>query len=285
MAADPARAGQGCDLGLSPAAEQVRRDDPVLFRTALYAREPARARLMTLYAVDIELSRATEKTLKTGAGPLIAQMRLQWWRDRAEAARAGEPAADHPIAGPAHPLFATLPAALVDGLIEARERELDGIHDDTDFAAWRRQRFEGLTRLGLRILSPQPLPETDRTAQAVGAAIGTAFALRHAQAMARQGVFLLPGLDAEGRSRLARGEAWPSLQARAKDLAGEALERLAEARKVSKPPRSTLPALLPLAAAEPALRAASVGKNPAAAKLGTARLTLALLWRAVTGRW
>ncbi len=59
---------------LSPAATMVRRLDPDLFHTALFAPEPARQRLMVLYAFDIELSRAAARA----AEPLIAAMRLQW---------------------------------------------------------------------------------------------------------------------------------------------------------------------------------------------------------------
>ena len=62
---------------LSPAATLVRRLDPDLFHAALFAPEPARERWMVLHAFDIELSRAAARA----AEPLIARMRLQWWRD------------------------------------------------------------------------------------------------------------------------------------------------------------------------------------------------------------
>ena len=47
-------------------ADIVRRDDPQLYKTALFAPEPARSRLMVLYAFDIELSRATRASAESG---------------------------------------------------------------------------------------------------------------------------------------------------------------------------------------------------------------------------
>jgi phytoene synthase len=83
---------------LSPVATLVRQLDPDLFHAALFAPEPARERLMVLYAYDIELSKAAMRS----AEPLIARMRLQWWRDLVAGIGAGEPPRQHEVAGPLH---------------------------------------------------------------------------------------------------------------------------------------------------------------------------------------
>src|SRR5215831_21043396 len=76
---------------LSTAAELVRRHDPDRFFTALFAPPDRRETLLLLYAVNHELARAREATRE----PMIALMRLQWWREIAEGARRR-----HEVAGP-----------------------------------------------------------------------------------------------------------------------------------------------------------------------------------------
>ena len=94
---------------LSACAALVRQLDPDLFHAALFAPEPARERLMVLYAFDIELSKAAVRASE----PMIVQMRLQWWRDLVAGIDAGEPPRQHEVAGPLHGLLGVhrLPAA------------------------------------------------------------------------------------------------------------------------------------------------------------------------------
>ncbi len=58
-------------------AEQVQRADPDRFLSAMTARPDQRGPLMVLYAFNLEVARAPWVTKE----PLIAEMRLQWWRD------------------------------------------------------------------------------------------------------------------------------------------------------------------------------------------------------------
>jgi phytoene synthase len=270
---------------LSPAATLVRQLDPDLFHAALFAPESARERLMVLYACDIEFSKAAARASE----PLIAQMRLQWWRDLVAGIRAGEPARQHEVAGPLHGLLCDhpLPAADLALLIDAREIELQGPMDADRFGAWVDGRFGALTRLAVHLLAGEN-PAARQAATAVGHAMGVAFTLRRAVPLAAEAnLYLLPGLAPSGRAELARGGT--SAQARdiANRLAEQALARLAEARaRRGNVPKAAVPALLPVWRAERVLKQAlrpgfSLQDNQA----GQGGRALALAWRALLGRW
>jgi len=61
----------------------VRRHDPDRFLTALFAPADRRVTLLALYAFNHELARAREVTSE----PVLALIRLQWWREVVEGAR------------------------------------------------------------------------------------------------------------------------------------------------------------------------------------------------------
>ena len=65
----------------------VRRLDKDRFLTALFAPEPARTRLMALYAFNLEVARTREQVSE----PMIGEIRLQWWRDALDAIYQGTP--------------------------------------------------------------------------------------------------------------------------------------------------------------------------------------------------
>jgi hypothetical protein len=70
-------------MSLQACAEMVARGDPDRFRAAMAAPLAARQMLFPLYAFNIEVSRAPWVT----AEPIIAEMRLQFWRDVIEETR------------------------------------------------------------------------------------------------------------------------------------------------------------------------------------------------------
>lgn len=236
---------------LSPAAALVRRFDPDLFHAALFAPEPARGRLLTLYAFDIELSRA----LSRASEPLLAQMRLEWW---SQVARGETAPGGHEVAEPLAAAVSegVLPAEGLAALAAARAAEIAAAAgeamDRGAFAAWCGARFGGLTGLAARLLGGAP----EAAVQAVGQALGAAFALRNALPMARANVFMLPGLAGEARALLARGETGDAAREAARVLAAAALEGLG-ALRAKAPPRAALPAFLPLWRARRVLRRAA----------------------------
>ncbi|MBY0330364.1 MAG: squalene/phytoene synthase family protein, partial [Acetobacteraceae bacterium] len=91
----PQRTG---DPPLSPPAAIARAEDPDRFLCALFAPAARREALFALIAFNHELARARA----AARTPLIALMRLQWWRDAVRDAAAGKPARRHEVAGPLH---------------------------------------------------------------------------------------------------------------------------------------------------------------------------------------
>ncbi len=168
--------------GLSPAAEMVRRYDKDRFLTGLFAPAEKRDALMTLYAFNHELARAREVTRE----PLIALMRLQWWREVVEGARR-----THQLATPLTTLLSNGEIDRSDllGMIEARETEAEPMIGT--LAAWRAYLLGsagGVAVAAGRLLGA-PDPELLRPA---GAAYGAAGVLRCIPALARQQRCLLP---------------------------------------------------------------------------------------------
>lgn len=105
----------------------VRSADRDRFLAALFAPEPARRALLALLAFDHELARTRLVTRE----PMLARIRLEWWREAvAEAAGAATPRAQPIVESLSeiarrHGLGSTGLAALID----AREEEIDGALD------------------------------------------------------------------------------------------------------------------------------------------------------------
>ena len=68
------------DADLNACAAMVERADPWRFRAAMAAPVETRKLLFPLYAFNVEVARAPWVTQET----MIAEMRLQWWRDALE---------------------------------------------------------------------------------------------------------------------------------------------------------------------------------------------------------
>ena len=274
----------------------VERDDPHLHATALFAPEPARARLMVLYAFDCELSRAT----RVSAESMIPRMRLQWWRDVIERAASDAPAPEHEVAGPLTILIRSDPALLSDMadlpgqdvlscMVRGHEAELDAPFDPDGFQRWADDRFGA--RLGM---AGSILPmgaeyghAADRSPAAQ--ALGLGFALRNAARMAASGKTLLPGLAGGDLAALGRGELTEASLGLLRDLARTTLAGLRDWRRGRKRlPTLPLVAHLPVRREERILR--RVARNPAAI-LGQIDdverpfAGLGLAWRAWRGRW
>ena len=105
------------DMSLDACAQLVDRGDPDRFLAVMAAPLWARELLFPLYAFNLEIARAPWVAQE----PLVAEMRLQWWRDVVAAAESGAAKA-HEVAGPLHGLIrdAGLPVTVLDRLIAAR---------------------------------------------------------------------------------------------------------------------------------------------------------------------
>ena len=99
-----------------PVIEAARIGAPDRYLAALYAPEPARGRLIALAAFEADLARISSSVRE----PLLAEIRLQWWRDALASATRGE-ATGHPVADRLRPDVASglLPVGLLLGMVDA----------------------------------------------------------------------------------------------------------------------------------------------------------------------
>jgi phytoene synthase len=117
--------------------ELVRRIDRDRFLAALFAPEPARSGLLALLALDHELSRTPSVTSE----PLLAEIRLQWWREAvAEAAGQGKPRAQPIVEALSetvrrHGIALDALVALIDARAEEIESPLDVMRTGQALAA------------------------------------------------------------------------------------------------------------------------------------------------------
>lgn len=251
-------------MSLDACADLVQRGDPDRFLAVMAAPRSVRAQLLPLYAFNLEVARAPWVTQE----PLIAEMRLQWWRDVVENAASGAARA-HEVAGPLHELIRDfgLPVEVLDRLIAARRWDIhrephDGIKGLADYI--------DDTGAGLMWLA----------ARALGAPEGAEYAVRAYgwASAAAQYLRAVPDLQARGRQPLPEGVA-PA------DLARLGLERLAVARQARRlVPKEVAPALLAGWQAEPLLRQILAGGS-SAIELSPFQRRWRLLRQAFTGRW
>jgi 15-cis-phytoene synthase len=163
-------------------AALVRQHDPDRFLTALFAPPERRDALLALYAFNHELARARE----VASEPMLALIRLQWWREVVEGATR-----HHEVATP---LAAAIGAGLLQRadllpLIDAREIEADP--EIATLAEWRHYVLTGAGGVAVaaaRLLGA-PEPEAMRP---LGAAYGVAGLLRNVAVLAARGRCLLP---------------------------------------------------------------------------------------------
>lgn len=107
--------------------DEVRRADRDRFLAALFAPEPQRRGLLTLLSFDHELARTRTVTRE----PMLARIRLEWWREAvAEAAGQGKPRAQPIVEALSETVRGhALPEQRLLDLIDAREEEIEGALD------------------------------------------------------------------------------------------------------------------------------------------------------------
>ncbi len=145
----------------------MRRHDPDRFLTALFAPAAVREALFTLYALNHELARAREVARE----PMMALVRLQWWREVIEGARRR-----HEVGGPVGEALdaGVLRASDLEGMIAGRELEVEG----GEWRDWILSSAGCVTLAAGRachIPHPGPLPEGEEAVlRLLGAAYGVA---------------------------------------------------------------------------------------------------------------
>lgn len=253
-------------MSLEACAALVERSDPERFATA---RGPAAARLMPLYAFNLEIARAPWVT----AEPLIAEMRLTWWDEALQEIAAGKRPRAHEVVVPLAQVIreAALPTQPFHEMIAARRWDVAARPFADEAALWAHLEASAgnLMWLAARALGA---PEDARdVVRDFGAGAGLAAWLR-----------AVPDLVARGRVPLPEG-ADPAV------LARTGLGRIARARGARRVvPAEALPAMLAGAGAGRVLR--RVQRDPGAVArggLGGSEFTRrsGLLMRAISGRW
>lgn len=250
-------------MSIEACADLVKRGDPERFQAVMATPVAHRARLFVLYAFNLEVARAPWVTKE----PMIAEMRLQWWRDVV-----AEPQARaHDVAGPLHSVIkeAALPVDAFDQLIGARRWDVysDAFEDAAHFDRYLNETAGGLMWLAAKACGA---PETiEPAARDFGWAAGLANFLR-----------AVPELEARGKIPLVdgRGKA-------VRELAAKGLAKIGQARRHQKP---LWPAMLAGWQAEALL--IRVLKDPQAVADGAMGLSEfqlrgRLAWSAISGRW
>lgn len=223
-------------MSLTDCARIVEQGDPDRFLAVMAAPAPLRPRLWPLFAFNLEVARVPWLTQE----PLIAEMRLQWWRDVIEEAGQGQPPA-HEVAGPLSALVAErgLPRAALDRIAAARIRDSRHaiVEDEEEFRLHLDETAGGLLWAAAVALGAGP--ELEDPVRRAGRAGGLA-----------SWFLAVPGYVERGKLPLADGR--PETVAR---LAREGLAELASVRRVRF--GSALPAMRTLWRARPILTRAA----------------------------
>jgi phytoene synthase len=212
------------DADLTACAALVEKADPDRFAAAMANAVTARKVLFPLYAFNVEVARAPWVTQE----PMIAEMRLQWWRDALEEIAKGGPIRRHEVVTPLASILSGEEAEALDKLVAVRRWDVykDAFEDAAHFEAYLTDTAALLMRVAARALAraageKAPQAEAEDALRRLGYATGLA---RFLQAV--------PALEAQGRIPLVDGRA-------------EAIAELARQAFADMPPRRNMRDLLP----------------------------------------
>ncbi|MEP0964214.1 MAG: squalene/phytoene synthase family protein [Roseobacter sp.] len=197
------------DADLTACAAIVEKGDPERFAAAMASPVEARRVLFPLYAFNVEVSRAPWVTQE----PMIAEMRLQWWRDALEEIADGKPVRRHEVVTPLSKVLSPDGARRLDRVVAARRWDIykDPFEDAAHFDAYLSDTAGGLMHVAAQSLSDQEGFMSVEGIKTLGYAVGLS---RFLQA--------IPELEAQKRIPLVDGRA-DAIAA----LAFEALRRCA----------------------------------------------------------
>ncbi|MDD9923468.1 MAG: squalene/phytoene synthase family protein [Boseongicola sp.] len=228
-------------MSIQACADIVAKADPDRFQAAMAAPVEARRVLFPIYAFNAEVARAPWVTDE----PMIAEMRLQWWRDALEEVADERPVRKHEVTTTLSEVLDTSAAKILDRLIQSRRWDIykDPFEDDAHFHEYLDQTGGGLMWVSARLLGA---PENSEASfRSIGAANALA---RFLQA--------IPELEAKGRVPLVDGR--PET---VRNLATSALEQNARAmRELKRLDKTARGAVLEAWQALPVLR--QVAQNP-----------------------
>lgn len=214
------------EASFAACAATVRRADPDRYFSALFAPAEARPFLFALYALNYELARIAENV----RDPMLAQIRLQWWREALAEAREKTPRR-HDVVEAMATAFSSfdLPPELFDQMIDARTFDISG-DEFPDYVALEHyldQTSSTLMRLAARILDAGDRFELTATHAGIG--YGLTGIARSVGFHAQRGKSFVPraARDAAGATRedLLHSENRPALLAIIREMGARAIER------------------------------------------------------------
>ncbi|THD83126.1 phytoene synthase [Aliigemmobacter aestuarii] len=253
---------------VAPCAALVEKGDPDRFRALMVAPLAARLRLFPLFAFNLEVARAPWASRE----PMIAEMRLQFWRDVVDEAGQGRARA-HEVAAPLAHLIRdhALPLDVLDRLVAARQWDIyrDPFADQAALDAYLEDTGAGLMWAACKALGAPDAAEG--AVRAAGWAAGLAGFLR-----------AFPELEARGRVPLVDGRPEAVAALARRGLAAWARAHAGRPPAVCAPALRTAwqtPAILRTAMRDPARVAGdALAPSEFARRWG-------LLWRAASGGW
>ena len=166
------------DADLTACAALVEKADPERFAATMVSPPAARPVLFALYAFNVEVSRAPWVT----AEPMIAEMRLQWWRDALEEIGTGVPVRRHEVVTPLSRILDKQGSEILDQLVAARRWDIgkDAFEDAAHMAEYLDRTAAGLMWVAARALCPDIRGDaaTEARVRRAGHAAGLARFLR-----------------------------------------------------------------------------------------------------------
>ncbi|WP_372572863.1 squalene/phytoene synthase family protein [Ruegeria jejuensis] len=255
------------DPDLTACAALVEQADPDRFLAAMAAPVAARRVLFPLYALNVEVARAPWVTQEA----MIAEMRLQWWRDALEEIAGGKTIRRHQVVSPLADILSPELAAYLDQYISVRRWDIykDPFEDEAHLTTYLEHSAGALMVAATQSLGPADADVVRDYGYAVGVA---------------NWLVAVPKLEARGRIPLLDGTA-----AGVRALARTGLDRLNRARgKRDAVSAAARPALLAGWQAEALLKqAVAQPERVADGALGQSefRKRAGLMWQAATGRW
>lgn len=175
-----------------PCAQIVEKGDDLRFRTVMAAPVAVRSVLFPLYALNVEMSRAPWVTQE----PMIAEMRLQWWRDALEEMATEASVRKHEVTTPLATVLSPAQALLLDEAAAARRWDIykDAFEDQAHMDAYIDQTAGHLMWTACAVLGAPPAAEG--AVRDLAFAAGTAAFLRAVPALVDAGrIPVLDGTD------------------------------------------------------------------------------------------
>ena len=242
------------DADVTACAAIVEKGDPERFAAVMASPVAAREVLFPLYAFNVEVTRAPWVTQEA----MIAEMRLQWWRDALEEIAQGGSVRRHEVVTPLARILTPSGAARLDRLVAARRWDIykDPFEDETHFEQYLTETTASLMLSGLEALGQRLDDNRAGMVETLGYCTGLSRFLQAVPALEEHGrVPLLDGrreavaaLASDAAARCPAGGALRSAIVRtARPALTEAFLAQAVMGQVSKSPQSVADGTLSIA--------------------------------------